>query len=350
MDKSLRIFFKQLSIYSSASIDILLSFELAFKRIRNKSFRKIISEVISNLKDGKTVSLAMLPLYKKGHLDGICQSMIFSSENSGSLPYSFKKVYEYLETNAKSKNDLVLAFSYPIFIFISAVFLVIGLIYNIFPKITPLFASMKIPIPKITSFMIMSANFLVNNALYISTAILFITTTLYFLLQKNSRFRDLFQLYMLSVPIFGKLFISKELKRVSYSTALLLKTNGSLYESLSTSILSCKWIPMKKTFEKVLQNINMGKKLSDACADKDLLMNLFEGDWIDLIMSGESTGTLPRSFEDISMIHEVFIKDRIDAISRWSEPVALATVAVVTLFVALSVVQPMYAIIQHVNQ
>lgn len=350
MDKSLRIFFKQISIYSAASIDMLLSFELAFKRIRNKNFRKMIIDVIDSLKSGKTVSLSMTPLYESGHLDSICQSIIFSSENSGSLPHSFKKVYEYLEINAKSKNDLILAFSYPILIFISTVFLVIALIYNIFPKITPLFVSMKIPIPKVTGFMILSANFLVNNALYIGASIASVTFIFYVLLKKNIKFKDRFQLYMLSAPVFGKILISKELKRISHSTSLLLKTNNSLYESLYISTISCKWLPMKRTFEKVLQNISRGKRLSDACSDQDLPMHVFEGDWIDLIMSGESTGALPKSFEDISMIHEAFIKDYMDAISRWSEPIALATVAVVTLFVALSVVQPMYAIIQHVNQ
>ncbi len=346
MNKSIRLFFKQMSLYTSASIDMLQAFDLACKRVKDKKLLILLTLVLSDLQSGKAFSDSINILLANKYIDSICFSVISTAERTGNLEQAFGTVFEYMENNAKDKGEIISSLSYPIMIMCTAFALVAVLVVNIFPKIIPLFTSMHIKIPLLTQFIVSISYFIINNKFWIIGVVSIIFSISIFAYRLSSSFKIRLQNIALKVPFFGSIFVLKELRRVAYSYSLLLNADISIIECIKLVNVNCKWIPIKNIFDELILNTDSGKKVSDTFSK----YSFFEGEWNDLVLVGEATGSLPKTFLDLSMIQASLLKERINNISKWSEPIALMFVASVTLVVALSVVQPMYAIIQNVNQ
>ncbi len=346
LNKSIRLFFKQIHLYLSANIDILSSFRLAKKRQKNKKVLGIFELVEQQLTIGKSVTDSMEILLERGYIDSVCFSVISNAEKSGNLAVAFGTVFEYMENTAKAKGEIISSLSYPLIIIFSAFILILALVTTIFPKIMPLFASMHVKIPMATRVIVEISNFLSKNALVILVGATIIFVAIFSAYKFSNSFRSRFQKFTLKIPFLGKLFVTKELRRIAYSYSLLLTGGIPILECITLTNKNCSWLYIQDIFKRLAQGVGAGKRLSDVFLEYDI----FEGEWNDLVFVGESTGTLPKSFLDISTIQSALIKDCIENVSKWSEPIALVGVAFVTLIVALSVVQPMYAIIQNVNQ
>ena len=69
-----------------------------------------------------------------------------------------------------------------------------------------------------------------------------------------------------------------------------------------------------------------------------------------LIAVGERTGTLHEAFECLARIYEEEFDDLTKDLSTVFEPLLLACMGIVVGFVAISIITPIYALTQHLNQ
>ncbi len=102
---------------------------------------------------------------------------------------------------------------------------------------------------------------------------------------------------------------------------------------------------MREALYRVKHKIESGKKLSESVEQE----RYFEHEWAHMLSVGEATGSLPSVFNDLASFYEKQFSERLLILARWSEPLSLLISAVVILIVALSVLQPMYSIIQYIN-
>jgi general secretion pathway protein F len=229
--------------------------------------------------------------------------------------------------------------------FVASISMILFLVTVAFPKITPLFKSMNAPIPITTQYILALSHFLSNWGIYIlilSICSLVVCTHIYF---KEKVFKYNVQAFLLKTPILSRILLYREYINIASSISVLLKNNKTLEDSILVAIESASFLPVVHELETILKNVLSGQKLSVAFEST----SFFSDEWIDLISVGEITGSLPQSFADISSLHETRFKDSVQTLIRSSEPIALLCTAVVVLIIALSVVSPMYSIIQQVQ-
>lgn len=355
MSKSLSHIFKYLSVYIGASLDISSSIDLVCKRLKHKKLKITFGEIKEKINQGKSFKEACSVLKHDRLLDGVSWSLLSSAEYGGDIQGACSAISKHLEEQTRIKSSLIGALAYPLGMFCASALMILFLVTVAFPKIVPLFKSMNAPIPITTQYLLNISYFISSWGIYLlifSIGILTLCTHLYF---KEQLFKYKIQSIILKIPLISKILLYREYVNISSSISLLLKNNKTLEESLSVTIDTCTYLPISIELTSILKNIVSGQKVSTAFQYKDDVdykngkHTYFSDEWIDLISVGEITGSLPQSFSDISSLHEVRYKEAVQILIRSSEPVALCCTAVVVLIIALSVITPMYSIIQQVQ-
>jgi type II secretory pathway component PulF len=344
MNKSLQYIFKYLSVYISASLDISSSLGLICKRVKHKKLLKIFRIIQEKIKEGKSFKDSFTLLKDEKIIDGVTWSLISSAEYGGDIGGTCLSISKHMEEQSKTKSSLVGALAYPIGMFLASMCMVVFLITVAFPKITPLFKSMNAPIPITTQYMLNLSNFISNWGVYVFLVLFGILSVCVRLYYKEKIFKYKTQSFLLRIPILSRILLYREYINIASSVAVLLKNNKTLEEAMRVAIESCIFTPISLELETILENILSGQKISTAFDSR-----IFRDEWVDLIGVGEITGSLPQSFVDIGTLYESRFKDAVQVLVRSSEPIALCCTAIVVLIIALSVITPMYSIIQQVQ-
>lgn len=346
MKNTLQHSFKYIAIYLSASLDIESAIELICKRMKHKKMLVIFRGIQNNIKQGKSITDSFAILRDRNLLDSISWAIFTSAERGGNIKDAFFAISQNIEESSKNRMSLVGALAYPVGMFLASLCMTVFLITVAFSKITPLFKSMNAPIPKTTLYLLNFSNFILDWGLYIFCIVVVSLCTAVYIYRRNNTFKYRAQYGLLHVPIFSKIILYREYASIASSIQVLLKNNITLTDSLKVAEETSSLIPLTYQFIQIQNHVQSGQKLSHAF----LQQSFFSDEWVDLITVGEMTGRLADSFKDVSSLYQTRYKETIQLLVRVSEPAALLCTAIVVLIIALSVITPMYSIIQQVQQ
>ncbi len=345
MNKDIHMIFKQASVYMRASMDVVTSLQRVQKRVHSVSIRRSLDEVISRLMQGKRLSEAFASMARKKILDPVSLSMISSAEESGALPEVFSQIAEYIQKKIRARAALLSALMYPAGILAASFCMTYFLISSIFPKVLPLFSSMNMSLPPATRFMLVLSHHLQKHGSFAAAFLVLLFITLNLAYRRKTDFRSFVQHAFIKLPFVQSYVHARISEHLGTTLGMLISAGKTLPDALRLSSESISIMPISEAIQKIIRRVEAGHKLSSALGES----GFFEEDWVDISVVAEASGSLPQACRDISYIYGERIKEQTEAFIRWSEPSALLLAAAVILAVALSVIQPMYSIIQHVN-
>lgn len=346
MKKTLHHSFKYIAIYLSASLDIESAIELICKRMKHKKMLVIFRGVQNNIRQGKSITDSFAVLGQRNLLDSVSWAIFTSAERGGNIKDAFFAISQNIEESSKNRMSLVGALAYPVGMFLASLCMTVFLITVAFPKITPLFKSMNAPIPKTTLYLLNFSNFILDWGLYIFCILFASFFTAVYVYRRNLVFKYRTQVGLLRLPIFSKIILYREYASIASSIQVLLKNNITLTDSLKVAEETSPFLPLTRQLVQIQHHVQSGQKLSHAFSRQ----SFFSDEWVDLVTVGEMTGRLSDSFKDVSNLYQTRYKETIQLLVRVSEPAALFCTAAVVLIIALSVITPMYSIIQQVQQ
>lgn len=334
-----------MSVYMNASLDIHSSLHLVQKRIRNRKIQQVFEKVSADIQNGKPVREAFIHLKHEKHLDPVAWSMLLASEQSGNISHSCLYISDYIKEHIKMKSSLFGALVYPIGMMCASLSMVFFLITMVFPKIIPMFASMGVALPVTARAIVSLSHFISTWGIHMLISVLFLGVAALYLFFKNEYVRHRIQSLILRAPYIGRILKAKEYNRIALTLGLLMNNHKTLHEATELAMNASYLLPFRQSLGEIIAHLQIGQKMSDRLSSE----KLFESEWPDLVSVGELTGTLPKTFSDISLIYSEKYKDGIANLIRISEPAALLCSAFVVLIVSLAVIQPMYSLIQHIN-
>lgn len=338
--------FGYLSIYLSASIDIVSALEMVSKRMKHKRLKHLFIKIQGDIKEGKSIKDAFAILKQKRLLDSVAWAIFVSAERGGNTKDAFYAISKNLEHQSKNKMSLIGALAYPIGMFLASCCMTIFLVTVAFPKITPLFKSLNAPMPTATLYILYVSKFISDWGLYVACIVCASSVVFLYVYRTYEPFRYTVETYLLRVPILSNIFLYREYASIASSLEILLKNNTTISESLYITKDICSFLPFKKQLEHIHGSIQVGRKVSNSFESE----SFFKTEWVDFISVGEMTGQLDDSFRDIANLYQERYKESVQLLVRLSEPIALFCTAIVVLIIALSVITPMYSIIQQVQR
>lgn len=339
-------FFNQLYVYTSISMPLMDAISILRQKYAHTSIYVYIKHIEEHLKMGQSVHSSFSVLYKEKVIDSVCWSILSVSDNSGDMSLVFKSISEYMKEKQRAGYVLVSSLMYPMGMICLSGITIILLVIFVFPKITPLFRSMNTELPPLTSFLISMSTFLTEYGLIIFICSIAIVLSAVYWLHTDYSIRKRFHIMLLRIPVLSNMLVYQSLYSISYTSSVLLKNNRPITDTLDIVSTYIPLIPLQESVRDAVVQIKKGKSVSSVFEASAYV----DDEWIQCIQLGEKTGTLTTMFNDISKIYKDKYSDIIHVITKIAEPVALCVTAGMVLLIALSVIQPMYSVLQIIQK
>jgi type II secretory pathway component PulF len=334
-------FAKRMSFLLKAGISLSESIQV----FTSKNYKKhyLFNLIYNDISQGAFLYQAMKKYSTFGPL---ALNLIRSGEESGTLAENFSRLAIELQKRQRFHQKITSAFIYPTFIALATILLSSFLLFYIFPKIRPLFISMKIQLPWSTR-LIMSITS--HNAFYILAFFIFLFIFSYIsfmIVHKKPYLRFLFHSFLLRLPLLGKLIKTYEVVTYFYAVSTLLQGGAHIQYACVIGAEVCKNSLYKKATAEITTLIEQGKTLSNGLHTFPLL---FPQELADMIETAESAGTLPETLLYISEMNEQELEEKTKNLSNAIEPLLMISMGLIVGFIALSIITPIYSLTQHIK-
>ncbi len=335
--KDIVLFTHQLLTLIESGVNIINALNSVSNQMPNKYLRVILNEVISKIKDGKTLS-ASLAGYP-GIFSELYTSMILSGEVGGKLELVLRHLADFLEKEEEFKNSLRAALVYPIFVFVVGVSTVVILLTFVIPRLVTMFQDMGQSLPLPTQVLIAVSGFLRNYG-WIILAIFFVFIFLLQRIKRTVQGRFYWDSFKLKLALWGEIILKTEISRLMRTLSLLLSSGITIVRSLeiSRSIIANQVLrsEIQRFKEEIINGANFSRSLKTSRFFPEFVTNI--------VSIGEETGSLEKSLLRIANDYEKEVDRILKTLARMLEPLIILIIGVVVGFIVLSMLLPIFQI------
>jgi type IV pilus assembly protein PilC len=335
-------FSNQLATLVKSGISLVTSLELLGRQNTRKPLQKIITKLVEEIQGGGSLSQA-LSHYPKVFSNTYRQT-IKASEQTGHLETGLKQAAEYLEKQTSVNRKIKHAMIYPAFVLLMAVGVSILLITVALPPLINLFSSLGARLPWMTRLLIAVATFFLDNGIYLLGGILIIIMLSIFLLRLPS-VKIAKDRFILKMPVIGNISIERSMQFFCQTTAMLLQVGLRLPAIMDILIQTNRNLIIRQAWSNVRNSLMQGEGLSGPLAENALFPSLL----VEMVEVGEKTGAMDDTLDTLADFYEKKVSRRIDAIVAMIEPVLTLIVGMVVIFIALSMITPLYSILRSMH-
>lgn len=335
---------KKLSMYLSAHLSLsdslLLLEEQANRRFEASSF----AQWRASIENGKTLSQAFSDSEKGSVVSEISRYSAELGEKSGSLPQALHGASVQIGKILGLKKKIASAVAYPSAILLGTVGLVFGLMLFVFPKIIPLFKTLKVTLPLSTRILIGFSELLSAHWLSMFLGSACVVAVTIFLFRYVPRVREFRDFILLRIPIVGHVIRAKIICGAFDSLSTLLQGGEQLSEALLSVSKTIQYREYRIAFEEAGTCVVQGKSVGDFFRERKKLFPLFI---FGIVSVGERTGVMESSVRDVADIAREELDDRLRFLTAALEPILMVSMSLVIGFIALSIILPIYGITSH---
>jgi len=337
------MFAKNLSVMISSGLPLSKALQNITAQTENKKFINVLQHVSADIQTGAGFgdSLAKFP----GTFDELFVNMIRVGEISGNLEEVLNILSLQLEKDHELIKKVAGALVYPAVIL--AAMGIIGVIMMIFvvPQITGVFKDLNATLPVSTQFIIATSD-AIRNYWYIliflvplfGIAIKFVSTT-------NSGKR-MAGMILINVPVVKNIVIKVNCARFARIYSSLLKSGVSVVEALRILSKTLTNFYYKKAFTRAISEVQKGVNLSKVIFEEKKIFPILVPQMIEV---GEETGKTEAILAKLAEFYEEDVDQITKNLSSIIEPVLMLLIGSVVGFFAISILQPMYSVLENIK-
>ena len=257
-EKSGLAFLKRLNELHSSGMPAADAVKLLSQRLSDPAQRYLASSIWRELAEGRTLSRAMrlLPRF----FSESSTYVIEAGEATGNLSPILDKIISHLEEKREIRSRVVSGMTYPIFVGLVALGVVLFFLFFLLPQIQEMLASLGGELNMMAKILINGSNLVLAVAPFFVVA-LFIVGGLLRQLNKTEGGGLTIDRSVLQVPLFGKIFYLSELFQLSSLLATLIWSGIGLTENLRLCERTIKNRFLRSRFRAARALVNEGKSL-----------------------------------------------------------------------------------------
>ena len=340
--RDLIIFSRQLATLLSSGVNILQGLRLLAQQATRRAMREVLVEVVDSLDRGLSFSAALAehPLA----FSELYTRTIAVGERTGHLEDVLRQMATYLEKEQALVRKLRDALSYPIFVLVVAVGVVVMMLTVALPPMVDLFESFGADLPLPTRIMIAASRFATAYGVYVLFGGLLLAVLFAWWGGQpgGRRLRDAF---VLRLPLIGGVILQGQLARFSRTTATLLRAGLPLSEIMDLVLQTIDNVVVAGALGRARAALLAGQGLSGPLAAERLFPPLLA----QMVRVGEETGTLEDNLDMLVAFYEEEVDRNVQLLTSMAEPALTIVVAAIVGFIAVSMVMPMYSILSEIQ-
>ncbi|NLO87303.1 MAG: type II secretion system F family protein [Firmicutes bacterium] len=333
--KEFAVFCRQMSTMTNAGVTIMSSISAIAAQAENPLLAEVLTDVGKELESGKTFSEACAK--HKDFFPNIFISMVEAGEASGALDDVLGRMAEYFENQSEIREKVKSATTYPTFIGVAAVAVVIVLMTTVIPGFASMFAEGGQDLPGITVAMMAASNFM-QKYFYIIVPALIVAAIAFKQWSATTKGRHTLQRLSIRLPKFGTIFRNSAIGRFCRSLSILVDSGVPMIQALEIVARVVNNVEYSSAILHARKGVSEGMTLSQGLSNSPHFTPLV----LHMLKVGEEAGALDDMLAKVADFYEAEVKYTVDRLSSIIEPIMILGLAVIVGIMLASVMLPMF--------
>jgi type IV pilus assembly protein PilC len=340
--KDILVFTRQFSVMIDAGLPLVQGLEIISTQADNPEFRRVLMDVKSQVESGKTFADA-LGTHPEA-FDELFVQLVHAGETGGILDTILQRLGAYIEKNEKLKRRVKGAMVYPSIVLVVAVVVTVVLLMFVTPTFEKMFKDFGGAMPGPTQFLIDVSHFMTNY-----WYILFGAPVALFLLWKawvrTPRGRDLWDAFVLKLPVFGPLVRKISVARFTRTLGTMLSSGVPILEALNIVAKSAGNKQVEKAILLVRRRIEEGKNMAGPLAETKVFPPMV----VQMIGVGEATGAMDQMLNKIADFYDDEVDVAVAALTSMIEPLMMVFLGGVVGGFLIAMYLPIFSIAGNIK-
>ena len=340
--RELALVTRQFATLVRAGLTIEECFNVLIEQSESARSRSLLAAVRGKILEGQSLSRG-LEAYPNA-FPQIYRAMIEAGEQSGRLTDVLERLADYTESRENLRDKVVLAFIYPLLVTGVALAVVALLLVYVVPQVTRVFVNLGQALPLVTRVLIGLSDFVrASGALSLAIAVAALVTAR--LLLRNEAWRHRWHLWLLRLPLAGRLIRGVNAARFADTLGILTASGVPLLASLKSAAAVLTNLPMRAAVDEAVRRVREGAALAPALGAAKLFPPLV----IHLIASGEATGRLDAMLARAAEAQSRELENWVRGLTALLEPLLILAMGAIVLFVVVAILLPIFEMNQLIR-
>lgn len=339
-----KIFFtRNLKVMVGAGISLPRAIEVLESQLKNKKFKKVLFEIKERIVKGEQFS-EILKSYP-GIFSEIYQNMIKVGEETGRLEEVLEKLAFQMETEHQLKSEVRGAMYYPIVVILAMIGVGTLMLIIVIPKLSSVFKELGATLPFTTRIIIGLGEFMSKKWYLVFLLLAGFAAILRFFLRTKGGKKFLDKI-LLKTPIISRLVIGSNLSDMSRNLSTLISAGVPLTRAIEITARTLGNFYFQKTLLEGVEVVSKGEKLSEHLLKSKIYPPVLG----QMMMVGEESGETVEILARLSAFYEEETLRLARNLSSIVEPILLLLVGGAIGFFAVSMLQPIYSLMQTLSK
>ena len=309
----------------------------------NPGFRDVIASVVEAIEGGHSFSRA-LAMYPRV-FDDVFTSLVKVGEQSGKMAEVLSDITETLKWQDEILGKAKKIMTYPAVIGTLIMAVIMFLMVFVVPDIMTAIVSLGGEIPLETRALMAVSSFLIDYWYLVITVPIALFFLLRYLYKINSKFRFKMDGILLGIWPVGDVNEKIKISRFTRYFALMFASGITVLDAIKLSKSVVSNLVLEDGIDRAWVQISEGGSISESFQN----IGIFPPLVIRMLRVGESTGRMDESLKNVSYFFERDINDQIDKLEPVLQTSLMTVIGVIVLWLALSVLGPIYDTISTIE-
>jgi type IV pilus assembly protein PilC len=338
--KDKMMFARHLGVMLSSGLSLPKALEVISNQTKNKRFRGILGKIGEEVKMGNSLadSLEKHPVF-----DELSINMIRVGETGGNIEEVLKLLADQLEKEHSLLSRVRGAMYYPTVIILVMIGVEIAMMTYIVPKLTSVFSDIKTTLPLSTRIIIAVSDYMAAHQWVVVFGTLALAVAI-FIFFKSRAGKKAASFLFSNIPVIKNVSIKVNNARFARIYSSLTKSGVSVVESLKIISRTLTNEYYKKAFTEISEDVQKGKTIHEELAKYPKLFPVLT---VQMMEVGEETGKTADVLLDLAKFYEEEIDQVTKNLSSIIEPVLMVIIGTAVGFFAISMILPMYSVMEN---
>ena len=329
----LTLFTRQIATLIAAALPLDEALDVVRQQKENKKLADVITTLRQSILEGKSLSTAMQAYPRL--FDAVFCTLVKAGETVGQLGAVLERLADFNEARQRMRSKLTQALIYPSLLTTVAILVVIILLTTVVPKVAAQFIHLKHALPLTTRILLAISNFLSAYGPWILLTLIGGGCLFSFWLkQKGNRHR--FHRWLIQFRLTSPLVCAINSARYLRALSILNSSGVPLLQAMSLSAEGVSNQEIRQRLGEAAESVRQGNSVSQSLEKT----KIFPAMMLYMIASGEKSGQLGELMQRATENQEIQLQNRIALTLAIFEPALIVVMAMIVLFIVVSVMQP----------
>lgn len=333
--KEMYVFTRQLVGLLKSGVSILQALELLARQSRNRSFARVLLDVASGVRNGKSFSASLADHPRV--FSELYVAMARAGEESGKLKELLGNMAGYYRKQDEVAMKIRTALAYPIFMLVVGIASVFFILTYVMPRIAVLFDGLNTALPWPT-VMVMTLSKVAAKGWPVLFIVVLILAIFFRSVDQAQKFRRSLKRLLFRLPFANELAMKIDTERFSRTLSLLLDSGIPILQALEIAIPTLDNEVMKQALWACHSKVSGGMGFGEALQESEVVPDIFA----QLITVGEESGELAGSLGDIADTYDQEVTEATKAITTLLEPAMILVIGLVIGFIVFAMLMPVF--------